>query len=145
MDKEELPLAASPKTLERLRAAGLKPTRQRLALGALLLEGPPRHVTCEALYAEALAAGGDVSLATVYNTLHQFRDAGLITEVRLDSDRRWFDTNTEAHHHFFLEDSGALIDIPAAGVEVASVPPAPKGYAVDGVDVIVRLRPTKSV
>jgi Fur family iron response transcriptional regulator len=128
-----------------LRAVGLKPTRQRLALGALLFDGPDRHVTCEALYEEARAAGADVSLATIYNTLHQFRAAGLVREVKLDSERRWFDTNCGPHHHFFVEDTGALIDIPEDGVEVAHVPAPPRGYAIEGVDVVVRLKSRKRV
>ncbi len=122
-----------------LREAGLKPTRQRVALGALLFTGEHRHVTCEALHNEAQAAGADVSLATVYNTLHQFLSAGLVREVKLDSDRRWFDTNAGSHQHFFIEETGALIDIPEESVEV-STPPPPRGYAVSGVDVVVRLR-----
>ncbi len=140
MDQSAPEFAGKGPMLEVLRAAGLKPTRQRLALAELLFAGEPRHVTCEAFYAEAVAHGADVSLATVYNTLHQFRDAGLLREVRLDSERRWFDTNVTAHHHFFVEASGALIDIPAAGVAVSELPAPPEGYAVEGVDVVVRLR-----
>jgi Fur family iron response transcriptional regulator len=125
-----------------LREAGLKPTRQRIALGELLFKDDHRHVTSESLYHEAQAAGAGVSLATVYNTLHQFRDAGLVREVKLDSDRRWFDTNAGSHHHFFVEDTGALIDIPEESVDV-SAPPPPRGYAVSGVDVVVRLKQRK--
>ena len=123
----------------RLREAGLKPTRQRVALGALLFNGEHRHVTCEALHNEAQAAGAGISLATVYNTLHQFLGARLVREVKLDSDRRWFDTNAGVHQHFFIEETGALIDIPEDSVDV-STPAPPKGYAVSGVDVVVRLR-----
>ena len=129
----------------RLREAGLKPTRQRLALGALLFAGADRHVTSESLFDEAQAAGAGVSLATVYNTLHQFRDAGLLREVKLDSERRWFDTNAGAHHHFFVEETGALIDIPEHEVEVSQLPPPPRGYAIEGVDVVVRLKSRKRV
>lgn len=124
----------------RLREAGLTPTRQRCALGALLFTGEHRHVTCESLFAEARAAGAKVSLATVYNTLHQFRDAGLLREVSAASGQRVFDTNTSAHHHFYVEDTGELIDIPDDRLELSQKPRAPKGYAVDGVDIVVRLR-----
>ena len=125
---------------DRLRAAGLKPTPQRVALGALLFAGPDRHVTCEGLFEEARAAGAQVSLATVYNTLHQFCDAGLLRPVNLDSDRRWFDTNVGAHHHFFIEETGDLIDIEDR-LELAQPPAPPPGYAVEGVDVVVRIKP----
>jgi Fur family iron response transcriptional regulator len=127
---------------ERLRAAGLKPTRQRMALARLLFTGAHRHVTPESLFNEAQAGGAGVSLATVYNALHQFRDAGLVREVKLDSERRWFDTNAGAHHHFFIEDTGALIDIDEASVGV-STPPPPRGFAVAGVDVVIRLTARK--
>ena len=127
---------------KRLRAAGLKPTRQRVALGKLLFAGAHRHVTPESLFNEAQEDGADVSLATVYNALHQFRDAGLVREVKLDSERRWFDTNAGPHHHFFIEDTGALIDIDEAHVDV-STPAPPRGFAVTGVDVVIRLSARK--
>jgi Fur family iron response transcriptional regulator len=126
--------------LQRLRAAGLRPTRQRLALARLLFEKGARHITADELHAEAGAAGVDVSLATVYNTLNQFTAAGLLREVAVESGRAYFDTNTSNHHHFYFEDSGRLMDIPAAGLSVDGVPAAPSGTEVARVDVIVRLR-----
>jgi len=125
--------------LARLRGAGLRPTRQRRALGKLLFEGGDRHVTAEALHDEALAAGISVSLATVYNTLHQFTDAGLLRQVVVDSACTYFDTNTSDHHHFFREQDGALIDIDGKAIKVVGVPGAPDGLDVARVDVIVRL------
>jgi len=125
----------------RLRSAGLRPTRQRLAL-AHLLGADHRHVTAEMLHEEAIRAGIEVSLATVYNTLHQFTDAGLLREVVVDAGRSYFDTNTGPHHHFFCGDDGSLIDIPGETVEVTRVPAAPKGMAVDRVDVVVRVKRT---
>jgi Fur family iron response transcriptional regulator len=122
-----------------LRAAGLRPTRQRSALARLLFAGEHRHVTPEALFAEARQHGVDISLATVYNALHQFRDAGLVREVILDSGRTWFDTHAGPHHHFFIEHTGALIDIPDEQVSV-STPAPPRGFAVSAVDVVVRLK-----
>ncbi len=127
--------------LQRLRAAGLRPTRQRLALGRLLFEKGDRHVTADELHAEAVEAGVGVSLATVYNTLNQFAAAGLLREVAVEAGRAYFDTNTSDHHHFFFEDGGRLVDIPAEGLSVAGVPAAPSGTEVARVDVIVRLRP----
>ncbi len=125
--------------LERLRAAELRPTRQRLALAKLLFDGGDRHVTAELLHAEALDASIRVSLATVYNTLHQFTAAGLLREIVVDSQRSYFDTNTSDHHHFFFETSGALEDIPVEQVVVARLPDPPKGARVKRVDVVVRL------
>ncbi|MDE0148544.1 MAG: Fur family transcriptional regulator [Rhodospirillaceae bacterium] len=126
--------------LERLRNAGLRPTRQRLALARLLFEGGNRHVTAEQLHAEARREEIPVSLATIYNTLNQFRKAGLLREVVVDSGRSWFDTNLEDHHHFFHEATGALTDFEAEGLAVEGVPRAPAGTEVARVEVIVRLR-----
>lgn len=125
--------------LERLRAAGLRPTRQRLALAKLLFEQEDRHVTAEALHAEATSAGIRVSLATIYNTLHQFTEVGLMREIVVDAQRSYFDTNTADHHHFFFEQNGHLQDIKGEDVTVAEMPPAPAGTRVKRVDVIVRL------
>ena len=125
--------------LERLRAAGLRPTRQRLALARILFEGHDRHVSAEALHEEAQAAGVRISLATVYNTLHQFTASGLMREIVVDSQRSYFDTNVADHHHFFHESSGRLQDIPAEEVRVARLPASPAGTRVRRVDVIVRL------
>ena|SRR5687767_2385516 len=126
--------------LLRLRAAGLRPTRQRLALARLLFEKGDRHITADELHAEAVQAGVGVSLATVYNTLNQFTAAGLLREVAVEAGRAYFDTNTSDHHHFYFEDRGRLVDIPAEGLKVAGVPSAPAGTEVARVDVIVRLR-----
>jgi Fur family iron response transcriptional regulator len=127
--------------LERLKAVGLRPTRQRLALLRLLAEGGDRHLTAEALHDEARGAGIAVSLATVYNTLHQFTAAGLLREVVVEAGRSYFDTNTTAHHHFLNEETGALADIPNDRVRVAELPTPPDGTVISGVEVIVRLAP----
>lgn len=126
-------------TITRLRDAGLRPTRQRLALGRLLFEGGDRHLTAEVLHEEAQGAGVSVSLATVYNTLHQFTEAGLLREVVVDSARTYFDTNTSEHHHFFFEANGALMDIDGQRIAVSGLPEAPEGTGISRVDVIVRL------
>lgn len=123
-----------------LRDAGLKPTRQRVALGSLLFSGAHRHVTPESFFEEARAAGTEVSLATVYNTLHQLLAAGLLRTVNVDSERRWFDANVDAHHHFLIETTGELIDIPGERLSVAEPPAPPKGCEVAAVDIVVRLK-----
>jgi Fur family transcriptional regulator, iron response regulator len=123
----------------KLRRANLRPTRQRIALGWLLFGKGDRHVTAEALYEEAVGMKVPVSLATVYNTLHQFTQAGLLNEIAVDGSRTYFDTNTSPHHHFLIEETSALFDIPG-GVSVAGLPVAPEGTEIARVDVIVRLR-----
>lgn len=125
--------------LERLRTVGLRPTRQRLALARLLFEAGDRHVSAEQLHTEALGSNIRVSLATVYNALHQFTDVGLLREIVVDSGRSYFDTNTSVHHHFYYERSGRLEDIPGCEITLGTIPQAPEGYAVTRVDVIVRV------
>jgi Fur family iron response transcriptional regulator len=125
---------------EKLRKAGLRPTRQRLALAQLLFGRGDRHVTAERLHEETVSAGVPVSLATVYNTMHQFTAAGLLREVTVDGTRTYFDTNIGDHHHFYCADDGTLMDIDGTAIEVAGVPPPPQGAKVDRVEVIVRLK-----
>lgn len=128
---------------ERLRRSGLRPTRQRVALGDLLFAKGDRHLTVEELHEEAVTAGVPVSLATVYNTLHQFTEVGLLRELAVDGSKTYFDTNPTDHHHFFLEGENNLVDIPSAQVEVERVPEAPEGYEIARIDVVVRLRPKR--
>ena len=124
-----------------LCGAGLRPTRQREALAVLLVgDGRDRHVTAESLFAGAAAAGEPVSLATVYNTLRAFCDAGLIREVTVDGTRSYFDTRTDDHPHFFWEDEGTLTDAPAEDLAIARLPAPPEGAEVSSVDVVIRLR-----
>jgi len=125
--------------LERLKAVGLRPTRQRLALARLLFEGGDRHVTAEQLHDESQAASVRLSLATVYNTLHQFTAQGMLREVVVEPGRSYFDTNTSDHHHFFFEGDGRLEDIPGDRVELARLPAPPEGTRLKRVDVIVRV------
>jgi Fur family transcriptional regulator, iron response regulator len=127
--------------LARLRAVGLRTTRQRVALARLLLENGDRHITAEQLHGEALGADIQVSLATVYNTLHQFTEAGLLREVVVEPGRSYFDTNTADHHHFFCEMDGRLQDIPGEDVVVSEFPLPPLGTEICRVDVIIRVRP----
>ena len=125
--------------VSRLRGVNLRPTRQRLALARLLFADGGRHVTAEKLHKEAKRNRIRVSLATVYNTLHQFTGAGLLREVVVDTARSYFDTNTSHHHHFFCEDTQMLEDIPGDAITVDSVPPPPDGTSVRRIDVVIRV------
>lgn len=124
-----------------LDRGGLRPTRQRLALAALLVgDGENRHVTAEGLYASAVQAGEAVSLATVYNTLRAFCEAGLMQEVVVDGSKSYFDTRMDDHPHFYWEDSAALTDAPADQLEIARLPEPPPGTEIAKIDVVIRLR-----
>lgn len=123
-----------------LRSVGLRPTRQRMSLGWLLFGKGDRHLSAEMLYEEATRAKVPVSLATIYNTLHQFTEVGLLRQIGVDGSKAYFDTNVTEHHHFFLEDADAIIDIPNADVTFGKPPAAPEGYEIARVDVVVRLR-----
>jgi len=125
---------------EMLQAAGLRPTRQRMALGWLLFGKGARHLTAEMLYEEATKAKVPVSLATVYNTLHQFTEVGLLRQVAVDGSKTYFDTNVSEHHHFFIEGENALVDIPNADPIVGNLPAAPEGFEIARIDVVVRLK-----
>jgi Fur family iron response transcriptional regulator len=123
---------------ERLKGAGLRPTRQRVALGVLLFGNGDRHVTAEVLHDEALRDRIPVSLATVYNTLHQFTEAGLLREVAIEGARTYFDTNMSDHMHFYFEHDGALMDIDQSSLTVYP-PEPPEGMEISRIDVLVRL------
>jgi Fur family iron response transcriptional regulator len=123
-----------------LRAAGMRPTPQRVALGWLLFGKGDRHLTAEKLLEEAQASRVPISLATIYNSLHQFTEAGLLREIAIDGSKTYFDTNVTSHHHFLIEDSHTLIDIPQVSVDLFQLPPPPPGKSIASVDVVVRLR-----
>jgi Fur family iron response transcriptional regulator len=127
------------KIAERLKVAGLRPTRQRVALGLILLGNCDRHVTAEMLHAEALRENIPVSLATVYNTLHQFTEVGLLREVAIEGSKTYFDTNTSDHHHFYFEHDGMLMDIDFGARPVLATPTPPEGMEISRIDVLVRL------
>src|SRR4029079_12925485 len=139
-----LPISAGMKreaqtiAVKRLRAAGLRPTRQRVALACLLLENGNRHVTAEQLHSEARAPAIPVSLATVYNTLHQFIQCGILRELVVEPGHSYFDTNLDDHHHFYCESTGLLQDIPGELVRVGRLPEPPDGAEISRIDVIIR-------
>ena len=124
----------------KLRMAGLRPTRQRIALASLLFDKGDRHVSAELLFEEASASDLQVSLATVYNTLHQFNRAGLLKAISIDASRTYFDTNTGNHQHFFLEDSEEVVDMPEDMIRIDNLPEPPEGMEIASVDIVVRVR-----
>ncbi len=127
---------------DRLKQAGLRPTRQRVRLAETLFQETHRHVTAEQLHQEIIASGISMSLATVYNTLHQLTRVGLLTQVVIEPGQSYFDTNSDAHHHFYHVDSGRLEDIHGHGIEVIGLPDAPPGAKVSSIQVIVRVHGT---
>jgi Fur family iron response transcriptional regulator len=129
-----------PEVRAMLRRSGLRPTRQRMALAEILFARGNRHISAESLHEEALVRRVPVSLATIYNTLHQFTGAGLLREVAVDGSKTYFDTNTTDHHHFFVEDDNVVMDIPDDQMGVDRLPAPPPGYEITRVDVVVRLR-----
>jgi Fur family iron response transcriptional regulator len=140
--ENEVDHSATP-IVERLRTAGLRPTRQRVLLAELLFSKGDRHVSAEMLHSEVMAVGEQVSLATVYNTLHQFTGAGLLRELAIDGSKAFFDTNVSNHNHFFIEDRGELIDIEGESIRVDGLPEPPQGMRIAHIDVVVRLVPEK--
>jgi Fur family iron response transcriptional regulator len=127
----------------RVREAGLRPTRQRIALADLLFAKGDRHLSAEELHEEAIAAGVPVSLATVYNALHQFTQAGLLRILAVEGSKTYFDTNTSDHHHFYIEGENRIFDIESGPVTVSNLPEPPAGMEIANVDIVVRLRPKR--
>ncbi|MEM9332728.1 MAG: iron response transcriptional regulator IrrA [Pseudomonadota bacterium] len=126
-----------------LRKADLRPTRQRIALAELLFSKGDRHIAAEDLFEEAKVAGVDVSLATIYNTLHQFTNNGLLRAISIDSTKTYFDTNTGNHHHFYIESTSEVVDMPEGFVKIDNLPEPPEGMEISRVDVVVRVRDSK--
>ena len=123
-----------------LRGAGVRPTRPRMVLAGMLFDGMHRHITAEQLHSAAARAGHAMALATVYNNLHQFTEAGLLRQVVVDASKVYFDTNVGEHHHFFDTHNGQLIDVPHSAAILQHLPGAPEGRVIEQVDVIIRLR-----
>ncbi|MBA8876732.1 iron response transcriptional regulator IrrA [Phyllobacterium myrsinacearum] len=126
---------------DRIKNAGLRPTKQRLALGHILFKEQQGHTTADQLHRETVRSGARMSLATVYNTLNQFADAGLLSRVNLDGEQSYFDINTSNHHHFHLQATGLLIDIPAEELTFGKLPSPPDGYRISKIDVLIGLEP----
>ncbi|MFC5385106.1 iron response transcriptional regulator IrrA [Aquamicrobium segne] len=126
---------------KRVRDAGLRPTRQRVALAELLFAKGDRHLSAEELHEEALEAGVPVSLATVYNSLHQFTEAGLLRILAVEGSKTYFDTNTSDHHHFYIEGENRIFDVEGEAMTVNNLPRPPDGMEIANIDIVIRLRP----
>ena len=143
MTQDNTSLTSADRCQTWLAKGALRPTRQRMVLANLLVgDGQNRHVTAESLFASCTDAGEKVSLATVYNTLRAFCDAGLMREITVDGSKSYFDTNMSDHPHFFWEDTAQITDAPAAQLQIQSLPEAPEGAEIAKVDVVIRLRRT---
>lgn len=123
-----------------LRRAGLRPTHQRMILGAFLFGKDGRHVTAETLHAEVVEANFQISMATVYNTLNQFTDVGLLRQIGVDGSKSFFDTNPSTHPHFYVDHEDKLLDVPEPGIAFDRLPQPLPGYEISRLDVIVHLR-----
>jgi len=126
-----------------LRAHGLRPTKQRLALAQIIFGRGHRHIAAEDVHKEAVHNGLNLSLATVYNNLHCFHEAGLLRIIIGEGSKRWFDTDLSDHHHFYLEETRQIIDVPAGenGAPIISnVPPPPSGMEIAQIDLMIKLR-----
>jgi Fur family transcriptional regulator, iron response regulator len=140
LDRMQKVKEAKTNATARVREAGLRPTRQRVALAGLLFAKGNRHLSAEELHEEAIAAGVPVSLATVYNTLHQFTEAGMLRILAIEGSKTYFDTNTSDHHHFYIEGDNTLLDIAEGPVTVHNLPEPPEGLEIVNVDIVIRLR-----
>jgi Fur family iron response transcriptional regulator len=143
IDVQKQHAARSKELRSKLRDVGLRPTRQRIALAELLFRAGDRHLTAETLYEEARATRYPPSLATIYNTLNQFAEHGLVREIAVYGSKVWYDTKTGPHYHFYLEDEDKLFDIPEALIPTLDIP-APEGLEVCAIDVVVRLKAVRS-
>ena len=125
---------------EKLRDAGLRPTKQRIIVADILLNGFNRHFTAENLQDEINSSGNSMSIATIYNCLKKFKNCGLIKQVETSKDTAIFDTNTDYHHHFLNEETGELIDIEIEEISLHKLPEIPQGYLNNGIEVIIKLK-----
>jgi Fur family transcriptional regulator, iron response regulator len=139
-EKQERPGCPINAVKAQLKRSGLRPTRQRVMLGWMLFGQGHRHVAAEDLFAEVTRARGHLSLATVYNTLNQFTEAGLLRQVQAGPGKAYYDTNTSDHQHFAVEGEGLVFDIESEPLALKALPQPPEGFEIAGVDVVVRLK-----
>jgi len=127
------------KALEMLDNSPLKLTSQRINLIKTLFEGGNQHFSAEDAYNKVKVTGLRISLATIYNCLNQFTTHGILKMVKASSDKVYYDTNLETHHHFFCRTSGELTDIDAKKVYISKLPKIPEGKKLNSIEVIVNI------
>ena len=125
--------------LQKLKQHGVMPTSQRIEVAAILL-ARPQHLSADQIIDKLQGRGSRVSKATVYNTLKSFSEQGIVKELSVDSSRKFYDSTTHPHHHFYHVDSGKLSDIPAGQVSIGGLPPLPTGTEQESVEVLIRVR-----
>ena len=118
---------------------GILPTAQRLEVAGILL-AKPQHLSAEQIIDHLRINGSGVSKATVYNTLNLFCERGLVNECLVDPERRFYDSTTEPHHHFYNMDTGELTDIPHQNIQISGLPDLPEDFHLDGIEVVIKGR-----
>ena len=136
------PLSDYNKVIKKLNNNGVRPTKQRMVLAKLLFEKGNRHISAEDLFDEVRKEDRKISLATIYNTLKQFTNIGLIREIVVDQNKSMYCNNKESHYHLYIEDEGKIVDIPTQNIDL-NIPSMPACLALHNVDVIVRIRTLK--
>ena len=125
--------------VQKLKQHGVMPTSQRIEVASILL-ARPQHLSADQIIDKLNSRRSCVSKATVYNTLKLFSQQGLVKELNVDSSRKFYDSTTHAHHHFFHVESGKLTDIPDSQVSIKGLPPLPRGTEPESVEVLIRVR-----
>ena len=128
--------------INKLRSSGLRPTKQRILIAKNLFDtNKTFHFTVEALNKKISKNGNEkISLATIYNTVEAFNDAGYLKEILTSKNKRYYDTNIKSHHHFYDEGSRELTDINYNQVKLSKVPTPPKGKKIKNLEVVIRVQ-----
>ena len=127
--------------IDKLRSSGLRPTKQRLKICEVLFNRDKTfHFTINDL-AKSISdkLNEKISLATVYNTVHAFKDKGYLKEISINSDKSYFDTNITGHYHFFDEDTNQLIDCDNSDIEKINIKKNITGKKINSVEVLIKV------
>ena len=136
------PLTAYNSAISKLEKNGIRATKQRRVLAKLIFDKGKRHISAENLYDEVKKEERKISMATVYNTLKQFTNLGLIREIVVDQNKSLYCNNNQSHYHLYIEDEGKVIDIPTQNIDL-DIPSIPACLQLHDIDVIVRIRTLK--
>ncbi len=127
------------RALNNLKKSPLKVTIQRTRLIEILFKNGDHHFTAEDVHKEVNKNKYNISLATIYNCLNQFTKHEILKSVRMSSDKVYFDTNTEGHHHFFCKSTEKLSDIKYSDIKITNLPKIPKGKKLKSVEIVVNI------